>query len=251
MRLLVLMLLVGCEKEKPVPPLGTGPIPCTVESHVLQRKEAAAFLKAGNLDAAHELLFRQTCGPDEEMSVELLEHLTWVDVARAEVSYLFGDFEGCHDGAASQTMPDGYYSKYFERSHPVIKAFEELAQRCEGPLAKERSLFTPAPRCAYKTGQSSFRLPDEGCLVFETCGDSYLDRQTGKTKLTIDRGNLVESACHNVRAVSFGRGEILVTAGGRGVDDKWWPYSRHVYKLDGTTLAFVRAVRTPADLEAR
>jgi hypothetical protein len=260
MRVLALLLLLACDKAaKPVPALGAGPIPCTVESQVARRKQVAALMTAYKVDAAHELVSRQSCGPDEEMSVELLEELARNDVERAEAFYQVGNFDWCQSSAAPNTMPDGYHSKYFEPSHPVIKAFEQLAKRCGEALAKERALFTPAMHCVgYKPDWSkrplarAYGIPgDSACLIL-SCDGSFLLRDEVKTVLTVDKGNLLESSCNNLGRVSFGRGEVLVEAGGRMTDGATWhPYARHRYKLDGTTLTFVRAVRSPADLEAR
>ena len=255
MRLLALLLLLGCEKEKPVPPLGAGPIPCTVEAQVLQRKEAAVLVKAGKLQAAHELLSRQSCGASDEQSMDLIEQIAWVDVARADVLYQLGDFYWCERSTVPNTMPDGDLSKYFPPEHPVSKAFVELAAPCEAALAKERARFTESTWCQAADLDlrrvRGYALPDQSCLALEECGDSHLIRGNEKTKLTVSGGNLIGPGCNHLGRVSVAGNELIVEAGGRDYRHLWWPYSRHLYKLDGATLTFVREIRTPADLEAR
>lgn len=264
MRALVLFALVACDREaKPVPALGSASIPCTAGSHALRRKESAALLAAHKVDAALELLSRASCGPSEEQSQALVEQIAWSFAEHADALFLVGDFESCERIARPNTMPDGYASRYFEPSHPVIKSFERTAKRCEEALAQERALFVPPSPCSHYKPRSplveqAFGLPDgTACLVVEKCGDTFLVRENTRTKLTVPKGNLVDPAMCGKRSmhprVGFGRDNtILVGAGGREYDGvTWHPYARHLYRLEGTTLVFVREVRTLGDLETR
>ena len=227
-------LLAACDQSsaEPIASVGAGPIPCNAPMHRLRRQEAAAFVKAGKLDAALELLTRQTCGDWDGMPSPLREQLTGAAAEQAAVLYRLGDFSAC-----ARMGIEG----------------------CDQALAKEQALFEPASHCAgYETDYSkkplarAYGIPDQSaCLVLQ-CGDSFLLRDNAKTKLTVDKGNLVESSCNNLRRVSFGRDEILVAAGGRMTDGvTWHPYARNVYKLDGDALVFQRVVHTVDDLEAR
>ena len=205
----------------------------------LRRQEAAAFVKAGKLDAALELLSRQTCGFWDGAPLALRKQLELAAAEQNEVTYQLGDFHSC--------------ARY---------GSGELQQRCSDALAKENALFAKSTNCnvpKYDSGitHEAFGRHDGSCLLVEKCGDSYLVSANLKTKLTVPKGNLVDPALcgkwTNRLQVAFGNdGTILVGAGGREYDGHTWhPYSRHLYKLDGTTLTFVREVRSPADLEAR
>jgi hypothetical protein len=256
--LVACMLLAACDQSsaEPIASLGTAPIPCNAPMNELRRNQAAAFVKAGNLDAANELISRQTCGAWEGMPAALIDQLAWASAEHAAILYQVGDFDTCHR-----------YTKPNEQSglgarHPALESIARTHASCASALAKESALFSRATRCKqieddHGVTQKAFGFPDgTACFLVEKCGDSYLVRDGAKTKLTVPKGNLVDPVCGKWSSrlqVRFGRDDtLLVDAGGREYDGATWhPYSRHLYRLDGTTLTFVREVRSPADLEAR
>jgi hypothetical protein len=251
------------------PAVDAAPIACEVAALKAARKQADAYVKAGQYDAAIALLQPDGCYLEDEQSQALHEQIAWRISDLAYAYYKAGKLEDCYAVAASQLAPYRGNVDSFDNLEKPSAALAYNAKLCQEAVDKKLGAFTDAAKCTL--AEDAWGIPAEAlggddreaCIVqsgdrkdeegLRTCGEVTLVQQSKKgrlsrTKLKVDDGNLTDgSVCCNITSVGFARRPktwaMRVVTLGRNCDGGTASTEeQQVYELEGTALRSVHTM---------